>query len=82
MPPLQQLCREKRIILWFALVLRNYIYTSESDWPYIKERCVYVYNITRAKMKPVLHRAFLDSPTRISVNWVLSLANRIYMQSV
>ena len=31
-------------------------------------------------MKPVLHRAFLDSPIRISVNWVLSLANRIYMQ--
>ena len=28
MPILQQLCREKRIILWFLLVLRNYIITT------------------------------------------------------
>ena len=45
-PTLQQLFREKIIILWFLLVLRNYIYNPESDSEMLcftlKERCVCV----------------------------------------
>ena len=82
---LQQRCREKRItiILWFLLLLRNCIYNSESYLERLgftlKERCVCVQNITRAKMKHVVHCASLDSPIRINAsNCVLSLACRIF----
>ena len=43
----------------------------------LKERCACVYNITRAKMKHILHYASLDSPTRISGNCVFSLTHGI-----
>lgn len=46
------------------------MYISESNSERLgftlKQRCVCVYHITRAKMKHVLYRAFLDSLTRTS----------------
>ena len=81
-PMLQELCKEKRIIPWFLLLLKNHIYISESDSErlgfVLKLRCVCV---TRAKVKHVLHFASLDFLRRISANCALSLAHNIYQCS-